>query len=324
MNYENFKPHGIMIHNIIPNNTCEKKRKGYGITQNELESIIVKLKKRIINAKNFIDKSINNTLNCKDICITFDDLLKCQIELALPILNKYNIKAFFFINTCPLNSIPDKLEEIKYFRFNYFKSIDDFYNEFYDVLLNSKYKNKILTELENYNKNKYSNNLNKTNHNFYSSKDLEYRYIRDNILLEEEYYGLIKILYKKYNFDIKEHFSKIWMNKTDIIKLDNQGHIIGGHVHSHSIQYGAGRKTQNLNLKKNLDIIKNILNKNIHYVSWPSDHKTIKKDYKDEIEKNKIILAFRLTFNVKENFDILFIDRYDIANIRNLLLTNTK
>ena len=61
------------------------------------EIIINTLKKRILNADEWIEKSKNKRLSNKDLCITFDDNLKSQYDIAIPVLKKYNLKAFFFI-----------------------------------------------------------------------------------------------------------------------------------------------------------------------------------------------------------------------------------
>ena len=37
--------------------------------------------------------------------VTFDDNLKCQYDIALPILDKYSLKAFWFIYTSPLDGV---------------------------------------------------------------------------------------------------------------------------------------------------------------------------------------------------------------------------
>ena len=58
-----------------------------------------------------------------DTCITFDDGLRSQFKYALPILNKYNIKAFWFIYT----SIFEK------------KKIDE--NELFNQLIFKRFKN---------------------------------------------------------------------------------------------------------------------------------------------------------------------------------------
>ena len=37
---------------------------------------------------------MKQNLEDTDVCITFDDNLKCQYEIALPVLDKYSLKAF--------------------------------------------------------------------------------------------------------------------------------------------------------------------------------------------------------------------------------------
>ncbi len=66
--------------------------------------------KNIVNSDIFIQKFFNNMLSKKSICLTFDDAIKSQIDIALPILKQFKIKAFFFINTSIFTEKPDKLE----------------------------------------------------------------------------------------------------------------------------------------------------------------------------------------------------------------------
>ena len=57
----------------------------------------------LLSAEIFLDKFILGKLNKDDICITFDDNLKCQYDIALPVLNDLKIKAFWFIYSSPLD-----------------------------------------------------------------------------------------------------------------------------------------------------------------------------------------------------------------------------
>ena len=52
----------------------------------------------IVSPSLFLDK-INKQSRDYKCCITFDDGLKSQFKIALPILEKYNIKAFWFVYT---------------------------------------------------------------------------------------------------------------------------------------------------------------------------------------------------------------------------------
>ena len=51
----------------------------------------------LLNAEEFISRAIKKKLQPQDVCLTFDDNLKCQHDIALPILKKEKISAFFFI-----------------------------------------------------------------------------------------------------------------------------------------------------------------------------------------------------------------------------------
>ena len=66
----------------------------------------------ILSAEIFLKKFFNDGLDKNDVCITFDDNLKCQYDVALPILNELKIKegkpmVYFLI--VPIIFIPEFL-----------------------------------------------------------------------------------------------------------------------------------------------------------------------------------------------------------------------
>ena len=90
--------HGVMFHHFH-NSSSHLKGQG-SISKNDLVKII-----KFIGINNIISpdeaiKFVKNKENIfergvKKVCLTFDDSLKCQYDIALPILEKYKIKAFF-------------------------------------------------------------------------------------------------------------------------------------------------------------------------------------------------------------------------------------
>jgi hypothetical protein len=52
----------------------------------------------------------------------------------LPVLEDLKIKGFFFLYSSLLSDKPDLLELHRYFRINYFKNLDEFYDRFFKVL----------------------------------------------------------------------------------------------------------------------------------------------------------------------------------------------
>ena len=101
-------------------------KKGQGsISKNELKKILISLKKKYIlnNADDYVKKILKKKITYKDICLTFDDGLKCQIDIALPILKEFKIKAFFFVYNGAFKNNPDNLEIFRYFRNTKYQNI---------------------------------------------------------------------------------------------------------------------------------------------------------------------------------------------------------
>ena len=71
---------------------------------------------RILNADEFTQRYKENKLTSKDLCITFDDALLCQKDVALPVLDHYGIKAFFFVYSSIFNGKIESLEICRHFR----------------------------------------------------------------------------------------------------------------------------------------------------------------------------------------------------------------
>ncbi len=106
--------HGIMFHHFYDGVHPH----GQGaITANDFATIIEKLgPERFLAPLDWIEKSLTNTMENTDLCLTFDDGLLCQYDIALPVLNSYGLKAFWFIYTNPMMGIPEKLEIYRLFR----------------------------------------------------------------------------------------------------------------------------------------------------------------------------------------------------------------
>ena len=123
--------HGIMFHHFHDNGIHTK---GQGsLSKDDFYKMIKFIgKKNILNADIFYEKFKDNKLKKNEVCLTFDDSIKCQIDIALPVLEDLNIKGYFFIYTSMFEGKPDNLEVFRYFRMNFFDDVDKFYKSFYD------------------------------------------------------------------------------------------------------------------------------------------------------------------------------------------------
>ena len=111
--------HGIMFHHFH-DHQIHKKSQG-SIDKDDLYKMINFIgRENILDADIFFQKFKENKLKDNEVCFTFDDAIKSQIDVALPILEELKIKSFFFVYTSLFDGKPDNLEIFRYFRMNYF------------------------------------------------------------------------------------------------------------------------------------------------------------------------------------------------------------
>ena len=179
----------------------------------------------ILDADIFFEKFKNNKLKKNEVCITFDDAIKCQIDIALPVLEELKIKSFFFVYTSMFEGKPDNLELFRYFRMNYFKSVDEFYDSFYEVLdkdLKSFFENNSITIKKK-----------KIKFPIYSTEDIKFRLVRDVFLTKVQYEDAMFLMFKEKQFNHNDFSKKLFFQKNDLQTLDNLGHLVGLHSHNH-------------------------------------------------------------------------------------------
>lgn len=303
---------GIMFHHFHDN--FHIKSQG-SIDSNSFNMIIDYLEEKfnILNADTYINKVLNKTLSPKDTCITFDDSLRCQYDIALPVLKKRKIKAFFFIYSSALTDDPDKLEIYRFFRNNHFNDIEDFYEIFFKLAY-SEYASDYKKAKKSY------KNLNYLiDYPYYSNSDKWYRYLRDIVFNDERYHKLMNTLIKNLKFNIKSVFNKIWMTEKQVKFLFEEGHEIGLHSYNHPTRISKlSYEEQKTEYSNNLYHLESLIGKgNVRSMSHPCG------SYNDitlQILKTlKIDIGFRA--NLAESYakSNLEIPREDHANIMKLL-----
>ena len=257
--------HGIMFHHFHDNKTHLKSQ---GSISNDQFYKLIKYigRENILNADAFFERFIENKLLKNNVCFTFDDGIKSQIDVALPVLEDLKIKSFFFVYTSIFEGKPDNLEIYRYFRTNYFESINKFYNEFYNFLGKN---------LENFfEKNKKTIKEKTIKHPVYTIEDIKFRLVRDIFLKQNIYHEIMSKMMREKNFIPSKHSSKLFFNKEDLIKLNSLGHVIGVHAHNHNtLIEKLSYEEQKIQFHKCISLISEILNKpknEIKVMSHPS------------------------------------------------------
>ena len=257
-----------------------------------------------------------NKLKNNEVCLTFDDAIKCQIDIALPILEELKIKSFFFVYTSMFEGKPDNLEIFRFFRTKYFNNINEFYDNFYKVL------DKDLKSFFEKNINKIKEK--KMKFPFYTIEDIKFRLVRDVFLTKSQYDENMFKMIKQKNLNYKEFYKMLFFQKSDLQKLNNLGHLIGLHSHNHpTLLEKLNLDEQKNEYEKCLSLISSILSKpknEIKYMSHPCGSYT--NDTLEVLKELGIELGFKQIMTIdtekgmsKVNNSFLEIAREDHSNI---------
>jgi len=307
-NKKNYFFHGIMFHHFHDNKIHLP---GQGsISKDDFYKIINFIgKNNILNAEDFFHRYKEKKLSVTNVCLTFDDSLKCQYDVALPILHEMNIKAFFFVYTSIFTKDFDMLEIYRHFRLNFYKNVDDFYNEFFDVSI----KIYSINLKKFFTVNKKLVEKVKKDYPYYSYNDVKFRLLRDNMINKEQYSKIMLMLFEKKKFNYNLIIKDLFLNKNDIKKLSDSGHSIGLHSHSHP------NKIENLNYnnqldeyKKNLDIISEILNKK-RIVSMSHPCGSYDENTLNILKQLNIEIGFRDNMSVKTQKNKINNSQFELA-----------
>lgn len=300
--------HGIMFHHF--HNNIHIKGQG-SISQSEFEQLIkwYSKKYKIIDANEYLEKVKLGKIKENEVCITFDDGLLCQFDIAYPVLKKMGITAFWFVYTSPLLGVYEKLEIYRHFRFYEFKEIDDFYQEFFDTVKNQEkslgieYDNAFC----NFNIKEY-----KKNSPFYTENDKRFRFLRDEVLGKEKYDSIMNEMIARHNYPVEYWIKYLWMTQKQLEELHDNGHIIGLHSHTHFTSlndYDYDKQYEEYRMCKS--ILEEIIGKTVEVVSYPCN--AFNDDTTRIMEQLGMTLGFTATKN--DSNGQLYLPREDHANI---------
>ena len=278
------------------------------ITSDELHKLIKNLnKKKLLDPDVFIEKIKDKSLQKDEICLSFDDGLKSQVDIAAPVLEDHKVKAFFFVYT-NFETSRINIEALRYFREKYFNSIDEYYCEFFKIYedISHKKKSKLVSKYKNHIKN-YSQKF-----KFYSLDDILYRKIRDTKSSEEQFIKVNKMLFKLKKFNYKKSIHNFYMGKKDYKMLNVLGHNIGLHSHTHPTNLNLLEFEKQFDeFYKNKSILEEVLKKDINSASYPCGN----YDLKTKKILKKLNIEFAFIQIQKNNFKISNLNKFEIPRI---------
>ena len=299
--------HAVVFHHFHD----DKHPAGQGaINEEDLELMLDWLGDRysLLSADEYQYKCENQRLSDDDICLSFDDALLCQYEIAYPIIRKRNLSAFFFVYSSPIRGEVNYLEIFRYFRTTCYENIEGFYDDFLSSLEiffpGTSKKAQEIYDAETYLKGSP----------FYTETDKWFRFLRDDILGEENYRTIMLALLQKKNFDIKANMLNLWMNEEQIRDIHRNGNIIGLHSWSHPTNMKKlAFRMQEEEYRKNGDHLSDLIGQKITSMSHPCG------SYNDDtlkiLNSLGIKIGFRSNMATRSMNSSLEIPRENHANI---------
>ncbi|MDO8667875.1 MAG: polysaccharide deacetylase family protein [bacterium] len=240
MAYSKKIPHGIMFHHF--HNEKHLKTQG-SISSDDFKKILDYIGlERVLSPLEWLERLSENKLRPEDLCLTFDDGLLSQIDVALPVLESYGLKAFWFVYSGVFSDkdgpaslagqaggeIIGNLEIYRLFRTKYFDNLEEFYRAFFKEVLKSGLVNGADPESEE----KTIGELRKI-FPFYSKNDAKFRFLRDRALGKENYEKLMSSMMEEYGAVKSDLAKNLWMSDKNLKQLSDAGHLIGLHSYSH-------------------------------------------------------------------------------------------
>jgi len=300
----------IMFHYFHDGNKYPETQGSWSVDR--LVSLIESKKIHLLSADEWFDKFQKATLRANQTALSFDDGLKEQMEIAVPVLEHYNICGLFNIYTAPLVGEKDRFEIYRHFRVNYFESQAEFYNEFFFFMEKSGYCDyrKVCREIDF---NQYLPHA-----KFYTHDDRKFRYFRD-VVLKTRYADLMDAMMNACQVERERIESDCWMSREEIVGLRNRGHLIGIHSHSHptNIQ-DFSYEEQKQDFLKNQQVLEEITDQPIEIGAYPCGK--YNNDTLSVMQALHIKYALIASNTAKlSNLYPLLIPRIDSANIVDIL-----
>ena len=298
---------GVMFHHF---HDAGIHRRGQGsLSADRLRALLgyLGLQYNILTPGDYVERALGGRLAPDDICLSFDDALLCQYDVAVPVLDEFGIKAFFFVYSSIFTDTPDNLELYRDFRNASFDGIDDFYRVFFDLL-----ERQLPRAQQRYLDTYPADYL--ADFGFYTDNDRCFRFVRDQVLVQSEYDGLMTDMMGRAGYPREERMTQLWMRAEHVAALDAAGHEIGLHSHSHPMQMGMlDRAAQETEYRLNRRMLSAICRQAPRTMSHPCG--SYSDDTLDVLRDLHVVLGFRSNMSATHGGSLWEMPREDHANL---------
>ena len=299
---------GIMFHHFHGKNHPV----GQGsISANDLDQMIAWLRKdyEILNIEEFFQKALVGKLTTKETCLTLDDSLLCQYEIAVPVIESHGLTALFNVYSSAFSGKPDPLEVYRYFRSVSYKNFDDFFDDFF-ITIKEEFSSDHVKGMLRFSREREIYD----GFPFYTENDKVFRFFRDKILGPSNYNQIMIDLMNKKKFDTSVVPTKVFMTVPQLEQLNRKGHTLGLHSDTHPTQIQSlSKEAQVREYTINYDFLKNITGTGARIVAHPCGNYS--ETTLEILHQLEVSVGFRSSLNVPYAKSLLEIPRKDHSNI---------
>lgn len=218
-------PHGLMFHHFHGGGIPVSEG---SISAGQFRDILnyVGLE-RIWRAEEWLRNAKEGTLPDDAVCVTLDDGLSSQFEIAWPVLQELELTAFWFPHTIAQSGKCDQLELYRYIRNYCFDNISEFYRVF-ERRARENWNPDIENGLAEFRHEDYFKEC-----PFFSVADKVFRYLRDELLGPVRYASIMEQLRTELGVQPELVSKKMFIRESNWQSLIKAGNVIGLHSHTH-------------------------------------------------------------------------------------------
>lgn len=242
---------------------------------------------RILPAREFLERSEAGDLPDDAICLTFDDTLRSQYDVAAPVLKERGLTAFFFVYTCVLDGGVGQFELHRQFRNRFFAGAGEFNREFLGAIARGPHAARCAAALRDFDPAKYLQQ-----YEFYSDDDRRFRFLRDDVLGAGPTADVTDALMAARGVTPQRLADGLWLRPTEVRELFDTGHLIGLHSHTHPLRMAELPPVQQeREFEMNLDRLEGLLRERQRSMSHPSN--SYGPETLDILKRLGVTLGFR-------------------------------
>lgn len=185
-------------------------------------------RERLLPAGEWLERALAGRLRPGDLCLTFDDNLRSQYDVALPVLESLGLTVFWFVSTAVLQGHLARTTLYQRFIYDHFRTIDDFHAAFFEALSATTAWALVEGRLRSLDASTYLADF-----PFYTPGDRRFRYVRDELLGPELYRQTMDRLIVARGLTLRGLAAGLWLSEAHLLRLQARGHVIGLHSHTH-------------------------------------------------------------------------------------------